>query len=137
MKSKLTMRYPSAWHGEMWREGAPFGNGVIGGMVYGGVFKENILINHALLWRGGKNMELPDVSHTLPYIRRLLDEHRIHEADAVLTDALQAAGYAGDFVTPNPVADIVIETPSRRLFSHYRRRIDMEKALVTVSWNEG
>ena len=47
MKSKLTMRYPSAWHGEMWREGAPFGNGVIGGMVYGGVFKEIVLINHA------------------------------------------------------------------------------------------
>ena len=38
MKSKLTMRYPSAWHKEMWREGAPFGNGLIGGMVYGGVF---------------------------------------------------------------------------------------------------
>ena len=42
MKNKLTMRYPSAWHGEMWREGAPFGNGVIGGMVYGVPFPEKI-----------------------------------------------------------------------------------------------
>lgn len=137
MKSKLTMRYPSAWHGEMWREGAPFGNGVIGGMVYGGVFKEIILINNAFLWRGGKNMELPDVSHTLPEIRRLLDEKKVREADAVLTDALQSAGYAGDFVTPNPLADIVIETHSKKPFTHYRREIDLEQALVTVSWKEG
>ena len=35
MQNKLTMKYPSAWHGDMWREAAPFGNGVIGGMVYG------------------------------------------------------------------------------------------------------
>lgn len=137
MKSKLTMRYPSAWHGEMWREGAPFGNGVIGGMVYGGVFKEIVLINHAFLWRGGKNMELPDVSHTLPEIRRLLDEKKVREADTVLTDALQSAGYAGDFVTPNPLADIAIETPSKKPFTHYRREIDLEQALVTVSWKEG
>ncbi len=137
MKNKLTMRYPSAWHGEMWREGAPFGNGVIGGMVYGGVFKEIILINHAFLWRGGKNMELPDVSHTLPEIRRLLDEKKVREADTVLTDALQSAGYAGDFVTPNPLADIAIETPSKKPFTHYRREIDLEQALVTVSWKEG
>lgn len=137
MKNKLTMRYPSAWHGEMWREGAPFGNGVIGGMVYGGVFKEIILINHAFLWRGGKNMELPDVSHTLPEIRRLLDEKKVREADTVLTDALQSAGYAGDFVTPNPLADIVIETPSKKPFTHYRREIDLEQALITVSWKEG
>lgn len=74
MNKKITMRYPTAWHQEMWREGAPFGNGIIGGMVYGGILRENILINHALLWRGGRNMELPDISYTLPEIRRLLDD---------------------------------------------------------------
>lgn len=136
MNTKLTMRYPSSWHQEMWREGAPFGNGLIGGMVYGGVYKENILINHALLWRGGKNAELPDVSYTLLKIRRLLDEKKIREADVVLTEELQKKGYAGDSVVTSPVADIVLETSSRKLFSHYRREIDMEKALVTVSWRE-
>ena len=130
------MRYPAAWHGDMWREGAPFGNGLIGGMVYGGIYKENILINHALLWRGGRDSELPDISDKLPEIRRLLDEKKIVEADSMITEELKRKGYSGDFVIPNPVADIVIETPSRRLFYHYRREIDMEKALVTVSWKE-
>lgn len=136
MNGKLVMRYPSAWHREMWREGAPFGNGIIGGMVYGGIQKENILINHALLWRGGRNAELPDVSDRLPEVRRLLDEEKIREADVVITNALTAQGYAADMVVPNPVADLVLETPSGRLFSHYRREIDMERALVTVSWRE-
>lgn len=137
MNTKLTMRYPTSWHQDMWREGAPFGNGLIGGMVYGGIFRENILINHALLWRGGRNMELLDIRETLPKIRKLLDEKRIKEADTLIRDTLRAKGYGGDFVVPNPVADIVLETPSKDLYSQYRREIDMEKAMVTVSWKEG
>lgn len=99
MNKKITMRYPTAWHQEMWREGAPFGNGVIGGMVYGGILRENILINHALLWRGGRNMELPDISYTLPEIRRLLDEKKIKEADAVITNELRDKGYGEVTIT--------------------------------------
>lgn len=136
MNKKLIMRYPASWHGEMWREGAPFGNGVIGGMVYGGAYKEMILINHAFLWRGGSEMELPDISNTLPRIRKLLDEKKISQADSVITEALKQKGYHGDFVVPNPVADLLIETTSGKNFSHYRREIDMERALVTVSWTE-
>lgn len=136
MKKKLIMRYPSAWHKEMWRECAPFGNGLIGGMVYGGIYKEIILLNHAFLWRGGKDDELPDVSGKLPEVRRLLNEKNITAADQVITKALEEKGYSADFVVPSPVADIVIETPCRGLFRHYRREIDMEKALVTVSWQE-
>ena len=98
MNTKLTMRYPTSWHQDMWREGVPFGNGLIGGMVYGGIFRENILINHALLWRGGRNMELPDIRETLPKIRKLLDEKRIKEADTLIRDTLHAKGYGGDFV---------------------------------------
>lgn len=81
-------------------------------------------------------MGLPDISNKLPEIRRLLDEHKVREADVVITETLQKKGYHGDFVTPNPVADIVIEMPSRELFSHYRRVVDMSKAEVTVSWQE-
>lgn len=137
MNSKLVMRYPSSWHGEMWREGAPFGDGLIGGMVYGGIFKERILINHALLWRGGRDMELPTINNVLPKIRKLLDERRVEEADRVITEELEGKGYRAEFVMPSPVADLVIETRPRGLYTHYRREVDMEKALVTVSWKEG
>lgn len=136
MQNKLTMRYPSSWHGEMWREGAPCGNGLIGALVYGGVYKENILINHAYLWRGGRNETLPDVSDKLPEIRKLLDENNPFDADGILADTLRERGYNGDTCNPLPLCDIQINTPVKDTFSHYRREIDMEKAEVTVSWAE-
>lgn len=137
MRHKLHMRYPASWHRDMWREGAPFGNGLIGGMVYGGVAKEIILINHAFLWRGGVSDTLPDISDSLPLIRHFLDEKKIGEADALISERLAREGYKGAHVTPSPLADIVLETSSTRLFSHYSREIDLEQALVTVSWQEG
>lgn len=137
MQKKLTMRYPTAWHGEMWREAAPFGSGLIGGLVYGGLFKEIITINHAFLWMGGKNQELPDISSCLPEIRRLLDEHNSPDADLVIGKALEKAGYHGDFVTPCSVCDLTFENLKNSNFSHYRREIDMEKAEVSVSWQDG
>ena len=49
MKSVLTMKYPTAGHGEMWREAAPCGNGMVGALVYGSVDWEYIMLNHAHL----------------------------------------------------------------------------------------
>ena len=34
----------------MWRKAAPVGNGEIGGLVYGGVYKEIIAIIYGKLW---------------------------------------------------------------------------------------
>ncbi|MGI5893682.1 MAG: glycosyl hydrolase family 95 catalytic domain-containing protein [Candidatus Merdivicinus sp.] len=137
MQKELVMRYPSSWHGEMWREGAPFGSGLIGGMVYGGIYREIIAVNHALLWMGGHNQELPDIHDCLPKIRKLLDEQNAPEADLVITNALREAGYRGDFVRPCPLCDLLIETDSHGIYSHYRREIDMEKAEIRVTWQEG
>ena len=137
MQNKLTMRYPSGWQGDMWREGAPCGNGLIGALVYGGVYKENILINHAYLWRGGRNETLPDVSDKLPEIRKLLDDNNPFDADGILAGTLRERGYMGDTCNPLPLCDILLNTPVKDAFSHYRREIDMEKAEVTVSWTEG
>jgi alpha-L-fucosidase 2 len=137
MKKKLTMRYPSAWHGEMWREAAPCGNGLIGMMVYGGVMKEIILLNHAFLWRGGDTQKMPDVSDTLPKIRQLLDDHNPLDADLVLTNTLQEQGYSGGYASPTPVCDITFNTRCKDTFKNYRRVIDMEKAEITISYKEG
>jgi alpha-L-fucosidase 2 len=131
------MRYPASWHGEMWREGAPCGNGLIGALVYGGIYKENILINHAYLWRCGHNEPLPDVSDKLPVIRKLLDENNPFDADPIFSDTLRERGYSPENSYPLPLCDILINTPPKETFSHYRREIDMEKAEVNVFWREG
>ena len=137
MKSKLVMRYPASWHREMWREGAPCGNGKIGALVYGGAAREKILLNHSLLWKGDPCGELPDVSYCLPEIRRLIESRRIDEADSMMSDELKRRGYKGGIAYPLPLCDLNINTEVRSSISGYRRIIDMKKAEVTVSWTSG
>ena len=136
MQGKLLMRYPSAWHGDMWREAAPCGNGLIGAAVYGGVKNEIILVNHAYLWRGGKTVPLPDVSDVLPKVRETLFENKPEIADSLISAALRDRGYDGEIAMPLPLGDILIDSNSTRGYSLYRREIDMEKGEVTVSWTE-
>ena len=137
MQNELIMKYPSTWHQEMWREGAPFGNGLIGGMVYGGIYKENILLNHAFLWRGGRTEEMPDVHEAVAKARYLLRQKKPVEADRCISDAFREAGYAPEFMVPGIVCDLTFETLPTEVFSHYRRRIRMDKAEVEVRWQEG
>lgn len=137
MKNELVMKYPASWHQAMWREGAPFGNGIVGGMVYGGVYKERILLNHAFLWRGGKTDVLPDISDEIPEIRSLLKRHKVQMADVMLSKKLKSSGYEGENMTPASLCDLTFETPPSHLFSQYRRVIRMDCGEVTVSWKEG
>ncbi len=136
MKSVLTMKYPSAWHGEMWREGAPCGNGVVGALVYGGVEREYILLNHAELWKGGRVLDIPDVHEALANVRHLLDEERPDLANAVLSNALRSAAYTAHTADPLPLGDIRILRRREGSVTGYRRYIDLEKAEVTVTWKE-
>lgn len=136
MKSVLTMKYPSSWHGEMWREAAPCGSGMVGALVYGGVDREYILLNHAHLWRGGVICDLPDVHESLEEVRRLLDEERPDLADSVLTNALRGSGYHPYLTEPHPLCDIRMERISEKPVYGYRRMIDLTKAEITVRWEE-
>ncbi len=136
MNKKLIMRYPSTWHGDMWREAAPCGNGVTGVSVYGGIKKEIILLNDAFLWKGSTTPELPDVSDALPKIRKALAENDPVSADSILSFALAEKGFDATIGAPLPLGDINIFSGSNEDFKNYRRIIDMDKALVTVSYEE-
>lgn len=136
MTDKIIMRTPASWHGDMGREGAPCGNGHVGALVYGGVEREIILLNHDRLWFAGWQSPMPDVSGTLPEIRRLLDEHRPDLANPILRQALAAGGYDAHNCGPLPLGDITIRRPAGHTHKHYRRTIDLRRAEVTVSWEE-
>ncbi len=136
MKKVLTMRYPSSWHGEMWREGAPCGNGTVGALVYGGADDEYILLNHTQLWHGGTILPMPDVSASLSDVRRHLDDERPDLAASVFREALHGAGYKPMITTPFPLCDIRIRRNSENPITGYRRKVFFERAEVTVSWQE-
>lgn len=137
MRNKLIMKYPASWHGDMWREAMPVGNGEIGGLVYGGVYKEIISLIHGKLWTGAKTPELPDVSDVLPEMRKLLSENKPIEAEFLMSDKFCELGYKPSIGKPLPLCDIEIIQNNKDGFSGYRRILDMETAEAEVLWTDG
>ena len=137
MKYSLKLLTPASFWGAMWRDALPAGNGVIGASVYGGVYRERILLNHGNLWWGSRTPELPDVSDCLPEVRRHLLAGDARQADRILTDALTERGYRPELGSPLPLGDLLIVQPAVRGFQDYRRELDMENGEITVSWRDG
>lgn len=137
MRNELFMRYPASFWVARWREGLPSGNGRIGALVYGAVWQETVLLNHEDLWGDAAHQSMPDVSHTLPEIRKLLLSGRVDEAQTVMIDALKAGGFRHTTASPLPLGDLRIVTGVRQGFTDYRRELDMETGEVSVSWKDG
>lgn len=132
----LKLKYPTAWHNDMWREALPSGNGKIGAAVYGSIKQETIIINHNELWHWGKRDELPDVSHKLEETRAFMNEKQFREASWCLTNALKERGYDTTLESPMPLGDLKITMPCETGFKNYYRQLEMETGVVTVAWQE-
>lgn len=132
----IKMKYPSSWHSALWREGLASGNGEIGVNFYGGIGKETVLINHARLWRGIKQPELPDVGATLMKTRCAMDENRFCEANWILSNALKDSGYKCRTDAPLPLAALELEFHGIKSFSDYQRTVNMQTGEVTVCHKE-
>ena len=132
----LTMKYPSSWHGGLWREGLVSGNGKIGINVFGGVKRETVIINHAGLWSGKSVQNLPDVSDCLTKTRNAMDEGRFRDASWILTNALKESGYDNERGYPLPLAELNMTFFGLPGFSEYLRAVNMETGEVSTQFNE-
>ena len=137
MKDCLVMKSPASWHRDMYREGAPTGNGKIGALVYGGIAQERIAVNHSQLWSLGKVQELPDIHESLQKTREAIDKGDYWNANWISAKALKELGYDSRLGKPCPLCDIQLELLDRKLFQKYRRIIHMDTGEVTVTWQEG
>ncbi|MDF7798190.1 glycoside hydrolase N-terminal domain-containing protein [Pontiellaceae bacterium B1224] len=137
MKNTITTQYPASWYRQLWREALPSGNGIISAAVYGHVNNERVLLSHDDLWHEVVTMDLPDVSHTIPEIRRLLLDGKPQEANGIMEAALKAAGYEPDIGAPLPLGDLLVDMPVDQGFSKYRRTVDMTTGEVAVRWTDG
>ena len=68
-----TMKKPAGWHGELWREALPLGNGLTGALIPGAIGKETIRFNRFDLWEGGEDPPVPDVTQAFRAQRAALD----------------------------------------------------------------
>ncbi len=136
LQNILTLKYPASWWGAKWRDALPSGNGAIGAAVYGAVHNETVLLTHDDLWHEVVTKELPDVSGRLPEVRRLLNENKAFEADPILSEALEEAGYDADIGAPLPLGDLKVTMPVNSGFTDYRRELDMETGEISVRWTD-
>lgn len=126
-------------------ESSPVGNGRLGGMLFGGIAKERIVLNELTLWSGSRQeADREDAHEALPEIRRLLLEGRNPEAQALLSKhfickgpgtSFGAAGDTGPFGCYQVLGLLELDFgQSTRKAQNYRRELDLDSATAQVRY---
>lgn len=125
----LYMDQPAA----SWYEATPIGNGRLGGMVYGGVTKDTIRTNDDTFWSGEpRDLQRPGAYKCLPEIRKLLLEEKNLEAQELI-DKHMLGPWNQNYM---PLADILLEWPGDGNLSGYRRELDLNRGVVTITYTQ-
>ena len=132
MEKKLINLYPA----DHWQISTPLGNGTLGASVYGATYDERILINHESLYNWTCKSSYPDVSHALKEVRALMDEKRYKEADTYYTRLIEKTGFKSNKGKFFPAFDLHLLFESEGAPYDYKRELDMEKGVCTVSYTE-
>lgn len=115
-----------------WNEAIPIGNGRLGGMVFGSVEQEKIQTNEDTFWSGEpRNLQKPGTYKCLDEIRRLLNEGKTAEAEALINRDMLGPWNQSYM----PLANILLSMPSGS-YSNYRRTLDLKKGIVYVSYQQ-
>lgn len=132
MKKTLISSYPAVG----WNGSTPLGNGKIGASVYGAVYDERILINHEDLYNWKCDKGYPDISSELSVVRRLMDEKRYKEANDHYTNKIKETDFKSNKGKFFPAFDIHMIIDTEGAPENYRRELDMENGICTVTYTE-
>jgi alpha-L-fucosidase 2 len=147
-----------------WEESLPIGNGHLGAMVYGGVPTEHVQFNEHTVWTGRPHSYAhPGAVKSLPEIRRLLQEMRTLEREALqldpkgeskparekLKEARARQKEAEDLALKEfmseplrqqkyqPCGDLWIEFHGHEKVANYRRWLDLDTATAVTEYQCG
>jgi alpha-L-fucosidase 2 len=121
---------------KQWTEALPVGNGRLAAMVFGKTDQERIQLNEETFWSGGPY----DPSRTggpeaLPEIRRLIFAGEYMKAHMLFSRTMM--GMPVEQMKYAPLADLLLTFPKDTNVTEYRRELDLDKAIVTVSYKVG
>ena len=124
-----------------WKEGLPIGNGRLAAMVLGTPNVERIALNHEWLWRANhRNKDNEKQSHHLQKVRDLLLSGMYEEGTLLANQAFGGkGGVSGEknrVDSYQPAGDFHFELDHGPA-TDYRRELDLDTAIVTVSYNSG
>lgn len=121
---------------ERWLDAFPIGNGKIGAMVFGGVARERLALNHENLWRGvTRDRTTKPVHQHLPAIREALLDGRFMEGQELAVKYI--SGHDRRVQPYQPVGDLWIELMAVGSTSKYRSSLDLATAVAEVSYESG
>ena len=118
-----------------WNEALPIGNGRLGAMVYGGIEQEHLQLNEDTLWSGGPHdYDNPDAYQLLATVREQLEQGEYLDAEATAQKMLGRPKYQQAYV---PLGDLFLNFSQGEKPSEYRRELDMQNAVSTVTYRIG
>jgi len=111
-----------------WNEALPVGNGRLGAMVFGTVFRERVQFNEETLWTGEpRDYSHPEASEYLEPIRQLIFAGKPREAEKLALDHFMSVPLRQKAY--QPFGDLYIEFPGHEKYSDYERSLDIGRAL--------
>jgi alpha-L-fucosidase 2 len=127
----LKLRYDSP--AAQWVEALPIGNGRLAAMVFGGTNAERLQLNEDTLYAGGPyDPTNPEALATLPEARRLIFDGKYKEANDLIGEKMM--GRPIKQMPYQPVGDLNLNFPGHADSSDYRRELDLDTAIVSVSY---
>ena len=137
--SKAASNDLALWYSQpadKWTEALPIGNGRMGAMVFGGTASERIQFNEDTLWRGKPHDYVREgAGEQLAEIRRLIFAGESAEAgklakEKFLSDPVRQMPY-------QPFGDLRLTFPGHENVTDYRRELDLDTAIASVSYKVG
>ncbi len=118
---------------QKWVEALPLGNGRMGAMVFGKVYKERIQLNEESLWAGKRfDTNNPNALRDLPKIRELIFEGKIKEAYQLGNKSL--LGVPPRLRSQQTLGDLFIEFDSTANFTDYKRELDLSTGVNKTTY---
>jgi alpha-L-fucosidase 2 len=119
-----------------WNEALPIGNGRLAAMVFGGIERERVQLNEETFWSGGPyDPSRPGAAKSLPEIRRLIFSGEYMRAHTLY--ARTQMGMPVEQMKYAPLVNLLLFFPSQREVTAYRRELDLDKAVASVTYNVG
>lgn len=117
-----------------WLEALPFGNGRLGGTVFGAIEQERIQLNENTIWTGAPydpaNPAAPDA---IGKAQTLLFAGKQKEAESLIESA--AMGLPKTMAVYQTLGNLMLDFPATPSpVAHYRRTLDLDTAVATTSF---